>query len=85
MVDLNLKPERRLRSGQWRAIAALIAMVAALAVVWAVIASFSLMQRNSDLEKATQELMDAREDLDRLRAEQAEPQTDLLPLDDYTP
>lgn len=63
-----MRSPSRLRSGHWKAIAALMAMVAALAVVWAVLTTFTVRQREADLEMASTELNDLRELINRMEA-----------------
>ena len=67
-VSPPVRSPSRLRSGHWKAIAALMAMIAALAVVWAVLTSFTVHQREADLEMATTELNDLREMVRRMEA-----------------
>lgn len=57
-------------------------MVAAIAVVWALIATISLLQRNRDLAKATVDLNDLREDVQRLERQHI-PLSALPPLQDF--
>lgn len=59
------KSARKWRSGKWRAVAGGMTMIAALAVVWAVLSSFTVWQRERDLEQVTQELNDLREEIER--------------------
>ena len=81
-MDPRISTERRWRSGEWRAVAAGLAMVAAIAVVWALIATFTLLQRNRDLAKATLDLNDLREDYQRLESQHV-PLSALPPLQDF--
>ncbi len=72
----GIRPRRhKWHSGQWRALAGVMTMVAALAVVWAVLASYRVWQREQDLENATLELNDLREDIQRLEEAQTSPRT----------
>ncbi len=76
------RPEKRLHSGQWRAICGVLVMVCAISIVWAILASVSLWQRDRDLADATEELMFLREDLRRLE-QQGRPTSSDAMLDDY--
>jgi hypothetical protein len=79
----NIKSSRKWRSGHWRAIAGLMTMVAALAVVWALLASLTAWQREKDLEKATNELNDLRETIQILeRRDSSVDETQPVPLPD---
>ncbi len=60
----------RFRSAQWKLIAAVCAMVATLAVVWAVIATLTIRQRDQALEHANQRITELRE---QTMGPQAEP------------
>lgn len=83
-IDIK-RPAKRLHSGQWKALCGLLFMISAIAIVWALVASLTLWQRNRDLAKATEELNDMREDFRRIEERAApEPGVDLLP-DDYLP
>lgn len=59
----SIRSNRRWRSGQWKAFSAAMAMITALAVVWALLSSFTVRQREADLEAAMTELNDLREQL----------------------
>lgn len=52
---------RRWHSGQWRAVSGGLAMITALAFVWALLATFTVRQREADLEAAMIELNELRE------------------------
>lgn len=58
-------PERRWRSRHWRALCGVLAMITALAVVWAILASLTIRQRERDLTNAA-------EDIELLRAQLSE-------------
>lgn len=53
----------RFRSAQWKLIAAVSAMVAALAVVWAVIATLTIVQRDRALEQANERITELRDQI----------------------
>ncbi len=79
------KPEKRLHTGHWKGICGLLVMVSAIAVVWAILASVTLWQRERELAKATEELIDLREDVYRLEErERVNSERDVF-LDEYLP
>lgn len=57
----SIRTGRRWRSGQWKAVSGVLAMITALAVVWAVLSTFTMRQREANLEAAMRELNDLRE------------------------
>jgi hypothetical protein len=79
------RPEKRLHSGQWKALCGFLVMISTVSLVWAILATVTLLQRNHDLAKVTEELMDLREDI-RLLHEDGAPEIPLDDLlDDYLP
>jgi|GEM_PF-3462886 hypothetical protein len=71
--------EKRLRSGQWKVICAFLLMITTIAVAAAIIASFEVLQRGKDLSKSRAELMEVREELQRLLTPETPPPS---PLED---
>lgn len=77
------KPEKRLHTGHWKGICGLLVMVSAICLVWAILASVTLWQRERELAKATEELIDLHEDIHRLEErERALSERDVF-LDEY--
>lgn len=59
--------ERKWRSPQWKALSGLLLMISTTAVVWAALATFTVYQRERDLNKVYADLLDAREQLEQIR------------------
>ncbi len=77
------RPAKRLHTGQWKALCGVLVMVSAISLVWAILASATLMQRERDMDNMSEELNDLREDLRRWEErEAADAQADPL-LDEY--
>ena len=77
------RPLHKWRSGHWKAMCGLLTMIAAVAVVWAIMASITVMQRERDLAKATEDLTDLRADLHHLESQLDPNQSVNALLDDY--
>lgn len=82
MSSPRIRPERKWRTVHWKTLSGALTMITALAVVWAILSTFTARQREQDLEKAAVEIHDLYEMVRRLEAAHASPQhTDLIDLE----